>query len=266
MYNYLIKNSYIKKIFKNYLIKNENDFINSSIKNFFFKNIEETNMNLPCYLDVFQFAGGNETHQIIKFFYEFYQKWFKKNLLNIDIIYCEFSNYGIKKFLISINEIYSYFLFKNENGIHRIIRKNPLSSNDKIQTSYLNIVVIPYIQDKKIIIKKEDLIIDYYKSKGPGGQHVNNTNSAVRITHIPTNIIVTCQSERSQFKNKNFAFKILKYKLHLKNNFNNNVQNFNKKYVKTYYFENNLIVNHLTKKKYNLNNYFKLEIDFIYDN
>lgn len=264
MYINLIKNNYIKNLLTNFFsIFNENDYNNNKKISFFLKEIEKDHMNFPCYIDINQNAGGNETHQLIKIFAEFYYKWLKKNLFNIKIIYCENSEFGFKKFLLLVNDVFSFFLLKNENGIHRIIRKNPLSSTDKIQTSYLNIVVTPEIKDKKFFIKKEDIIIETFKSKGPGGQHVNNTNSAVRIIHLPTKIIVSCQSERSQLKNKNFALKILEYKIYLKKKFNNNIKVFNKIYTKTYYFENNLIINHFKKKKYDLNKYFKLEIDFI---
>lgn len=145
------------------------------------------------------------------------------------------------------------------------MRKNPITTNNKIQTSYINIIVIPKINKEKNFFNKEDIIIESFKSKGPGGQHVNNTNSAIRIKHIPTNIVVSCQSERSQLKNKNFALKILEFKFFLKKNlnFNNYFKNLEKKYIKTYHFENNFIINHINNQKYNLNKFFKYEINFI---
>ncbi|MGK2912775.1 MAG: peptide chain release factor-like protein [Candidatus Carsonella ruddii] len=265
MYYNLIKNNYIKQLFLNLNINNEKDFLNNKIF-FFFKNTKEKNMNLPCYIDVYQKAGGIETHDIINYIFKFYIKFFIKKKIIFKIIICEYSNFGLKKFLIFINELFSYYLFKKEHGIHRIIRKNPLSSNNKVQTSYIKIIIFPKFEKLKLLINKEDIIINYYKSKGSGGQHVNTTNSAVRIFHILSKITVTCQSERSQFQNKNYAIKILEYKLYLLKNFNNFFLNFSEKYIKTYNFEKNIVINHLINKKYNLNKYFNLEIDFIYDN
>ncbi|WP_433927977.1 peptide chain release factor-like protein [Candidatus Carsonella ruddii] len=265
MYFNLLKNKYIKNIFeKNFSIFNYNDYKLSNIKNIFEK--KEKILFSSCYIEIYPNAGGIETNQLIKYFTDFYYKWLKKNHFDVEIIFCDISDYGYKKSILFINNECSFFLFKNESGIHRIIRKNPLITNNKIQTSYINIIIIPKLTNNKLLLKKEDIIIETFKSKGPGGQHVNNTNSAIRIKHIPTNIVVVCQSERSQLKNKNFAFKILEYKFFLQNN--KNYDSYfkklnNKKYIKTYYFENNLIINHYKNEKYNLNKFFKFEIDFI---
>ncbi|WGS66610.1 PCRF domain-containing protein [Candidatus Carsonella ruddii] len=264
MYKNLIKNIYIKNILiKNFLIYNEKEFLNSKFNFLNLKNYDKFN----CYMEIYPDAGGIETQQLIKFFTDFYIKWFQKNFFNIVLIYKDIGEYGYKKVLIFINNCFSFFLVKNESGIHRIIRKNPLLSNSKIQTSYLNVKILPEFDEINENLNKKEILIETFKSKGPGGQHVNNTNSAVRITHIPTNIIVSCQSERSQIKNKINALKTLNYKILVKKKTDTkkflNSFNIEKKYIKTYYFDNNLIIDHIKNKKYNLNDYFKLNIDFL---
>ncbi|WMC19208.1 MAG: PCRF domain-containing protein [Candidatus Carsonella ruddii] len=263
MYKDLIKNIYIKNIFNKFLIFNENDFLKSKFNFSNLKNYDKFN----CYIEIYPDAGGIETQQLVKFFSDFYIKWFQKNFFNVILIYKDIGEYGYKKVLIYINNFFSFFLIKNESGIHRIIRKNPLLSNNKVQTSYLNIKILPELSEINENFNKKEILIETFKSKGPGGQHVNNTNSAVRITHIPTNIIVSCQSERSQTQNKINAFKILNYKILVKKktDIKKIINSFNieKKYIKTYYFDNNLIIDHFKNKKYILTDYFKLNIDFL---
>ncbi|XZR52941.1 MAG: peptide chain release factor-like protein [Candidatus Carsonella ruddii] len=264
MYKDLIQNKYIKNILiNNFLIFNEKDFLNSKFNFLNLKNYDKFN----CYMEIYPDAGGIETQQLIKIFTDFYIKWFQKNFFNTILIYKDIGEYGYKKVLLYIKNYFSFFLLKNESGIHRIIRKNPLLSNNKIQTSYLNIKIIPELSEIDENFNKKEILIETFKSKGPGGQHVNNTNSAIRITHIPTNIIVSCQSERSQTQNKINALKVLNYKILIKKKIDIkkfiNFFNIEKKYIKTYYFDSNLIIDHIKNKKYNLNNYFKLNIDFL---
>ncbi|WMC19805.1 MAG: PCRF domain-containing protein [Candidatus Carsonella ruddii] len=264
MYKDLIKNNYIKKTFINdFLIFNEKEFLNSKFKLLNLKKYDKFN----CYIEIYPDAGGIETQQLVKFFTDFYIKFFQKKFFNFILIYNDIGEYGYKKTLIYLNDCFSFFLIKNESGIHRIIRKNPLLSNNKIQTSYLNVKILPELSEINENNDKKEILIESFKSKGPGGQHVNNTNSAIRITHIPTNIVVSCQSERSQIKNKINALKILNYKILVKKqtDIKKIINSFNveKKYIKTYYFDNNLIIDHNNNKKYNLNNYFKLNINFL---
>ncbi|AFP84166.1 peptide chain release factor B [Candidatus Carsonella ruddii HT isolate Thao2000] len=262
MYNNLINNNYIKNKFIKLNIYNNQDFLNSKIE-LKLKNYDK----YKCYIEIFQNVGGIETHQLIKQFTDFYLKWLSKQFLNVSLIYKEISEFGYKKTLLYLKDEFSFFLLKNESGVHRIIRKNPLLSSNKIQTSYLNIKIFPELLELNENLNKKDFLIETFKSSGSGGQHVNNTNSAIRITHIPTNIVVNCQFERSQNKNKINAFKILNYKILLKKklelkNFLNNIT-LNKKYIKTYYYNNNLIIDHIYNEKYNLYEYFKLNIDFL---
>ncbi|AFP84346.1 peptide chain release factor-like protein [Candidatus Carsonella ruddii] len=263
-----------KKLTKNYYIKKK--FIKKNILNYdsFILNCKDliNNLNIKfsessCFIEIISNQGGIDTHSLNSFFLNFYYKWLLKNKFNVEIINLEKSLFGYKKSLLFVNDYYSFFLFKNESGLHRIIRKNPLVSSKKIQTSYLSFNILPKINSNKNFINKNDLIIENYKSKGSGGQHVNTTNSAIRIIHKPTNIIVSSQSERSQIQNKKFALQTLEYKLLVKNNLflkerYNNFK-YEKKYIKTYYFENNEIIDHVIKKKIDLIEYFNLNIDFI---
>lgn len=178
--------------------------------------LSEEHDKLNCYLEIHPGAGGTESCDWASMLARMYQRFFETMNYKYEIIESQKGEEaGLKSITIYIKGLYAYGYLKKEKGVHRLVRISPFDSNKRRHTSFASVLVTPeYNKELTIEIKETDLKIDVYHSSGAGGQSVNTSNSAVRITHLPTKIVVTCQNERSQLNNKDQAMKMLKNKLY----------------------------------------------------
>ncbi|BBA85206.1 peptide chain release factor 1 [endosymbiont of Sipalinus gigas] len=213
--------------------------------------------NKGCFLEIKSGTGGNESSLFVINLFKMYQKYFNRNLWKFDILNkVENENGGIKEIFIKINNNLSYDKLKFESGGHRVQRIPKTESQEKIHTSTCIVAVTPIDSDvDNFSLNISDLRIDTFKSSGAGGQHVNTTNSAVRVIHLPTGINVECQDERSQHKNKSKALNILKEKIisfNLKKKKDNESilkkklfgSGYRNDRIRTYNYINNMIIDH----------------------
>lgn len=160
-------------------------------------------------------AGGTESCDWCSMLYRMYTRWAERKGFSLEVLdYLDGDEAGIKSVTFQINGENAYGYLKSEKGVHRLVRISPFNAQGKRQTSFVSLDVMPEIEeDVGVEIKDDDIRIDTYRSSGAGGQHINKTSSAIRITHFPTGIVVTCQNERSQHMNKDKAMQMLKAKL-----------------------------------------------------
>jgi peptide chain release factor 2 len=198
-------------------IRKELDDLNSAIEKAEFKNmLSGRDDDKNCILTIHSGAGGTEAQDWADMLLRMYLRWGEQNGYQMNIVdILDGDGAGIKSATVEVAGEFAYGYLKAENGVHRLVRISPFDSNKRRHTSFASVFVIPEIDDTiEIEINPADLRIDTYRSGGKGGQNVNKVETAVRITHIPTNTVAACQSERSQGQNKATAMKMLKSKLY----------------------------------------------------
>ncbi|WDI79481.1 PCRF domain-containing protein [Candidatus Vidania fulgoroideae] len=248
--NYSANQEDIKYIQKetNIVLKN----IKKIEKNIFFKKKKD------CYIEIFSKKGGQDSSYCVNILFEQYVNFFYREKIIFNVLKTKVNKININKYLLIFIKD-EFELLKGENGINKFIKKSNTKKSEIKHTCYCSVKITSISINNKIDIKKEDITISSFKASGAGGQHVNKTNSAVRIKHIPTGITVSCQNQRSQLQNKNEAVKILKFKLEKKNK-KKKMRYFNERIIRIYFIEENLVVDKRVNIKNKFSNYKKGKI------
>jgi len=200
-------------------VKNEFSYINTRLEDLELKSLlnGEVDPN-SAYVAIHAGAGGTESQDWASMLLRMYSRWAEDQGYKVELLSRnDGEEAGIKSAQVLIEGPYAYGYLKAESGVHRLVRISPFDANARRHTSFASVYVTPEIDDNiNIEIKDEDVRVDTYRSSGAGGQHVNKTDSAIRLTHIPTNIVITCQNQRSQHENRAHAFKMLRAALYEK--------------------------------------------------